>query len=194
MGYQVTTPAKRTVRSVPVSLSEWSRFRVSPESWKKTRVIIRTLVWLQSSSEYMCEASNRVGRRNATVFVEVLDTNVTAYCLADGVWPLTGAGKSASVECPKNRSTSYASRTCVLTADNVTEWQTADYSRCPQDDLNKITMNVSIPSGGRALTLLTGTAVTWNRERNRKPPRCSAANWTKLLDTFLSWWDSKPML
>lgn len=90
----------------------------------------------------MCEASNWAGRRNATVFVEVLDTNVTAYCTADGVWPLTGAGKSASVECPKNRSTSYASRTCVLTADNVTEWQMSDYSRCTPDDLNKITINV----------------------------------------------------
>uniref|UniRef100_A0A2S2QQX5 Notch 2 N-terminal-like protein n=1 Tax=Sipha flava TaxID=143950 RepID=A0A2S2QQX5_9HEMI len=96
---------------------------------------------ITSSSEYVCEASNRAGRRNATVSVEVLDTNLTAHCAADGVWPLTGAGKAASVECPKNRSTSYASRTCVLTADNVTEWQTADYSRCPPDDLGKITAN-----------------------------------------------------
>ncbi|VVC31655.1 Hypothetical protein CINCED_3A008111 [Cinara cedri] len=96
---------------------------------------------ITSSVEYRCEASNWAGRRNATIFVEVLDTNVTAYCPADGVWPLTGAGKSASVECPKNRSTGYASRTCVLTASNVTEWLTADYARCAPDDLSKITMN-----------------------------------------------------
>lgn len=102
---------------------------------------------VQSSVEYRCEASNWAGRRNATVFVEVLDTNVTAYCAADGVWPLTGAGKSASVECPKNRSTGYASRTCVLTAGNVTEWLTADYARCAPDDLGKITMNVSTHPG-----------------------------------------------
>lgn len=100
----------------------------------------------QSSAEYRCEASNRAGRRNATVYVDVLNTNVMAHCMADGVWPLTGAGKSASSECPKNRSTSYASRTCVLTAANRTEWQKADYSRCAPDDLNKITMNVSTQS------------------------------------------------
>jgi len=97
----------------------------------------------QSSAEYRCEASNRAGRRNATVYVDVLNTDVMAHCVADGVWPLTGAGKSASMECPKNRSTSYASRTCVLTAANRTEWQKADYSRCAPDDLNKITMSVS---------------------------------------------------
>lgn len=96
---------------------------------------------ITSSAEYRCEASNRAGRRNATVSVDVLNTRVMAHCVADGVWPLTGAGKSASSECPKNRSTSYASRTCVLTAANRTEWQKADYSRCAPDDLNKITMN-----------------------------------------------------
>lgn len=99
-------------------------------------------IYLQSSAEYRCEASNRAGRRNATVYVDVLNTKVMAHCVADGVWPLTGAGKTASLECPKNRSTSYASRTCVLTAANRTEWQKADYSRCAPDDLNKITMNV----------------------------------------------------
>jgi len=99
---------------------------------------------LQSSAEYRCEASNRAGSRNATVYVDVLNTNVMAHCDADGVWPLTGAGKSASSECPKNRSTSYASRTCVLTAANQTEWQKADYSGCAPDDLSKITMIVSI--------------------------------------------------
>ncbi|XP_027846622.2 uncharacterized protein LOC114126804 [Aphis gossypii] len=95
---------------------------------------------ITSSAEYRCEASNRAGSRNATVYVDVLNTNVMAHCDADGVWPLTGAGKSASSECPKNRSTSYASRTCVLTAANRTEWQKADYSGCAPDDLSKITM------------------------------------------------------
>ncbi|XP_025208811.1 uncharacterized protein LOC112604131 [Melanaphis sacchari] len=96
---------------------------------------------ITSSAEYRCEASNRAGRRDATVYVDVLNTNVMAHCAADGVWPMTGAGKSASSECPKNRSTNYASRTCVLTAANRTEWQKADYSGCAPDDLNKITMN-----------------------------------------------------
>lgn len=100
-------------------------------------------IFTQTSAVYMCEASNRAGKRNATVDVEVLDTNVTAFCEPDGVWPLTGAGKTASVECPKNRSTSYAFRACVLTANNVTEWQTADYSGCTPEDLGKITINVS---------------------------------------------------
>lgn len=116
----------------------------------KSRVDLHvSCVLLQTSAEYRCEASNWAGRRNATVSVDVLDTNVTAYCRPDGEWPLTGAGKSASAECPKNRSTSYASRACVLTASNVTEWQTADYSRCTPEDLNRITVTVSIPSAHR---------------------------------------------
>lgn len=121
-----------------------ARDRSSTARNRSVSLISFFLFYSQSSAEYRCEASNWAGRRNATVFVEVLNTNLTAYCDPDGVWPLTGAGKSASVECPKNRSTSYASRTCVLTADNVTEWQTADYSGCTPDDLNKITINVSV--------------------------------------------------
>lgn len=132
---------RRTIDNISSSLV----FPIVSLKWPRELRLYRTRIVFrpQSSAEYRCEASNWAGRRNATVFVEVLDTNVTAYCKEDGVWPLTGAGKSASVECPKNRSTSYASRTCVLTADNVTEWQTSDYSHCTPDELNKITLNVS---------------------------------------------------